>query len=210
MQDVLKTIEAYPLVPVFYHDDITTCIDTIDSCYKGGVRVFEFVKRGGNAHKNFEALVDHRNQAWPDLKLGIGTIKTQQEAQDFLALKADFIVSPIVNPPVGQVTLANNTCWIPGAMTPTEIALAAQVGAQFIKLFPGDVLGPQFVKAVKAVFPELKFMVTGGVLMQQDNLHSWFKAGVNAVGAGSNLFQQPDYNALQHNVATALNWIKEV
>jgi len=210
MQDVIKTIEAYPLVPVFYHDDITTCINTIDSCYEGGVRVFEFVNRGVNALKNFEALVDYRNQAWPDLKLGIGTIKTQQDAQEFLALNPDFIVSPIVNPQVGQLTLANNTCWIPGAMTPTEIALAAQVGARLIKLFPGDVLGPTFVKTVKPVFPELKFMVTGGVLMQQENLHNWFKAGVSAVGAGSNLFQQPDYDALQHKVATAFTWIREV
>jgi len=207
MQEILKTIETSPLVPIFYHDDIARCIEVIDSCYKGGVKVFEFVNRGAHARQNFEMLISYRNGHWPDLKLGVGTIKSGQEAKDFLVLKADFIVSPIVNKEIGEVTLGQDICWIPGAMTPTEINLAAQIGAQLVKLFPGDVLGPQFVKAVKPVFPGLKFMVTGGVAIEEESIRNWMLAGVAAIGAGSGLFSTP-IDVLEKRVAMVLHWIQ--
>jgi 2-dehydro-3-deoxyphosphogluconate aldolase/(4S)-4-hydroxy-2-oxoglutarate aldolase len=209
MENLLKEIELYPLVPIFYHDDIAVCIKAIDSCYKGGVRVFEFVKRGTYAYSNFQELLAYRDIHWPDLKLGIGTIKTKQDALYFLSVGADFIVSPIVSRDIAEVASEHGKCWIPGAMTPTEIALAESLGAQLIKLFPGDVLGPQFVKAIRPIFPELKFMVTGGVLLQEDNLQNWFKAGVTSVGMGSGLFRDLDYPGLEVCVATALDWMRK-
>jgi len=208
MEDLIKIIEAYPVVPIFYHDDIATCINAIGSCYKGGIRVFEFVNRGAFAKENFEKLIAYRNEHWPDLKLGIGTIKTQQEALDFLSLKADFMVSPIVKKEIAEVTLDKGILWIPGAMTPTEIAFAESLGAPLVKLFPGEVLGPQFVKAVRPLFPGLKFMATGGVLVEEQNLKDWFAAGVISVGAGSKLFQDIAYNeALEARVKTLFTWL---
>jgi len=208
MNDVLNIIEAYPIVPIFYNDDITACINAIDGCYKGGVRVFEFVNRGPLAKENFEQLIAHRNEHWQDLKLGIGTIKNKQEALDFIALKADFIVSPLVKKEIAKVTLDKGILWIPGAMTPTEIDLAQTLGAPIVKLFPGDVLRQQFVKAVKPLFYGLKFMATGGVLVEENNLKSWFSAGVTAVGAGSKLFENINNNEeLEQRVKLMLSWI---
>ncbi|MCL8000748.1 hypothetical protein M8994_21400, partial [Brucella sp. 21LCYQ03] len=110
----------------------------------------------------------------------------------FLALGAEFIVSPIVSADIAQETLAKGYDWIPGCMTPTEITLAESLGASLIKLFPGDALGPKFVKAIKPLFPNLHFMPTGGVDVEKENIDGWFNAGVFSVGLGSKLFQKPN------------------
>ena len=78
--------------------------------------------------------------------------------------------------------------YIPGCATPTEIGAAQEAGCDICKVFPGDVLGPAFVKSVKAPMPWSQLMVTGGVKPERDNLEAWFKAGATCVGMGSNLF----------------------
>lgn len=207
MNPLLETILLHPLVPIYYNDNLTDCIDKIDSCYKGGVRVFEFVNRGPQALANFKELQAYRDAHWPDLKFGIGTIKTKQQAQDFALLKPDFIVCPIVDKKVAKVARKNNILWIPGAMTPTEVALAGSLRAELIKLFPGDTLGPDFVKAIKPVFPELKFMVTGGVVPEENNIKTWFAAGASAVGLGSKLFQGADAGEIQVRISNVFKWL---
>src|SRR5690606_6797581 len=154
---------------------------------------------------NFRILLEYKKAHFPDLLLGIGTIKTAEQAQDFIELGADFIVSPIVTKEIAAVTLDNGILWIPGCMTPTEIALAESLGAPLVKLFPGDTLGAGFLKAIKPLFPNLKFMPTGGVDVSEESLRSWFDAGVLAVGMGSKLFSAPtdatDYAWLSARVA---------
>jgi len=207
MEDILKTIADYPIVPVYYNDDVEACKKIVESSYKAGIRVFEFVNRGPQAKTNFEQLIAYRNENFPDLKLGIGTIKTQQQALDFIALKADFIVSPIVLKDIAAVTLDKGILWIPGAMTPTEIAAAEALGAPIVKLFPGDSLGSQFVKAIRPLFSGLKFMVTGGVQPEEGNIKEWFGAGVTAVGMGSKLFKDDDTaESLQQRIEELFGW----
>lgn len=208
MINILEVIEAHPIIPVYYNDDIDACKKALKGCYNGGVRVFEFVNRGAFALQNFAELVTYRNEHFPDLMLGIGTIKTQQQALDFLNLKADFIVSPIVIKEIAEVTLDKGVFWIPGAMTPTEIALAESLGAQLVKLFPGDLLGTSFLQAIKPLFPTLKFMPTGGVVLEQDSIKKWYKAGVSAIGAGSALFKDVDDEALAKRLQQLFTWSK--
>ncbi|UIR56398.1 bifunctional 4-hydroxy-2-oxoglutarate aldolase/2-dehydro-3-deoxy-phosphogluconate aldolase [Sphingobacterium sp. SRCM116780] len=191
MNTILSAIESAPIIPVYYQDDIDNCIQILQRCYDGGIRVFEFVNRGSEATRNFQLLKKYRDENLKDLKLGIGTIKSKQEALDFLNLGAEFIVSPIVKPEIAEVTLKNNILWIPGCMTPTEISVAEELGAPLVKLFPGDALGPNYLKAIQPLFPSLKFMPTGGVLLDEKNLTDWFNAGVSAVGMGSKLFSNP-------------------
>lgn len=128
----------------------------------------------------------------PDLSLGIGTIKTVGQAERFVELGADFIVSPIVDARLAEATLVRGILWIPGCMTPTEIALAESLGAPLVKLFPGDTLGTGFLKGIRPLFPELKFMPTGGVDVTMESVGDWFSAGVYAVGMGSKLFAVPN------------------
>ena len=80
--------------------------------------------------------------------------------------------------------------WVPGCMTPTEIIKAEHLGAKMVKLFPGNILGPAFLSAIKELFPNLFFMPTGGVDLDKENISGWFKAGVCAVGMGSKLISK--------------------
>lgn len=211
MQEILNTIKKYPIIPVYYHDNIHTCKNILKACYDGGIRVFEFVNRGAKAKENFKILLDYKNQNFPELILGIGTIKTLKQAEDFLQLGAEFIVSPIINREIASVTIEKNILWIPGCMTPTEIAQAEQLNVPLVKLFPGDTLGPKFLKAIKPLFPNLRFMPTGGVQIDEMNIKMWFEAGVFSVGIGSKLFEQPananDWKWLEDNVKNLFRWV---
>src|SRR5690606_34183288 len=212
MKDTLDHILAYPVLPVYYHDDPQTCIDVVNACYEGGIRVFEFVNRGANALENFRRLLEYRNTSLPELKLGIGTIKNAATATQYINAGADFIVSPVVKAEIAEVTLAQNILWIPGCMTPTEISLAEDLGAPLVKLFPGDTLGTKFLKAIKPLFPTMRFMPTGGVSPDEQNVAEWFAAGVSAVGMGSKLFAQPagatDYQWLAERARDLIGWVK--
>ena len=191
MNEVLKLIGGNPVIPVYYNDNIDSCKDVLTKCYKGGIRVFEFVNRGVNARENFKQLLTFKSEHFPDLKLGIGTIKTGEQAKEFIALGAEFIVSPIIKKKIAEITAKHGLLWIPGCMTPTEIAKAEELGASLVKLFPGDSLGPNFLKAIKPLFPDLKFMPTGGVDTTEENIRTWKQAGIYAVGLGSKLFSPP-------------------
>nr|WP_121272710.1 bifunctional 4-hydroxy-2-oxoglutarate aldolase/2-dehydro-3-deoxy-phosphogluconate aldolase [Pedobacter schmidteae] len=200
--DPLKVIQDYPVIPVYYNENVQTCIDVLKASYAGGIRVFEFTNRGAQAPENFKALLAYRDEHFGDMQLGIGTIKTVEQAEAYIKLGADFIVSPIVKAELAEVTATHNTLWIPGCMTPTEINLAEELGAPLVKLFPGDTLGIGFLKAIKPLFPNLKFMPTGGVDVNKENIDNWLNAGVTALGFGSKLFQQPEN-------ATGYEWLTE-
>lgn len=211
MNTILEKIAQHPVIPVYYHDDSTTCVEVLKASYEGGIRVFEFVNRGAKAVENFKILLEYKKTHFPDLLLGIGTIKTADQAQDFVALGADFIVSPIVRADIATATLERGILWIPGCMTPTEIALAESLGAPLVKLFPGDTLGQGFLKAIKPLFPNLKFMPTGGVDVTPESMSRWFNAGVYSVGLGSKLFNAPsdatDYSWLSERAEKLFGWI---
>ncbi len=101
----------------------------------------------------------------------------------------------------------------PGCMTPTEIITAEAAGVTFIKLFPGNALGAGFMSAIKDVFPNLKFMPTGGVDTTKESIESWFKAGVSAVGMGSKLISKDlmaakDYSTIENEIKKVLEIIQ--
>ncbi len=184
---IIAAFEHSGIIPVFYHDDETTCIEVMKACYEAGIRVFEFTNRGENARRNFAAMRDKKLVDMPDMYLGIGTIKSAADAEAYTGQGADFIVCPITDEATGTYCRNANIFWIPGCMSPSEVAVAEKLGAPLVKLFPGNVLGPGFVKAIKPLFPNIKFMPTGGVEPTQESVKSWFDAGVVCVGMGSNL-----------------------
>jgi 2-dehydro-3-deoxyphosphogluconate aldolase / (4S)-4-hydroxy-2-oxoglutarate aldolase len=183
---VVHSMRASGMIPVFYHADVTIAKDVLDACYRGGVRVFEFTNRGSNAFAVFTELLAHAEH-YPDLMLGIGTILDGVTAKKFIDAGAHFIVSPVLKAEMASVCHDQDTLWIPGCATLTEIVTAKDLGAQIIKLFPGSVLGPEFVSSVMPVVPGLQLMPTGGVEPTEASLSAWFKAGVVCVGMGSKL-----------------------
>ncbi|RYE18050.1 MAG: bifunctional 4-hydroxy-2-oxoglutarate aldolase/2-dehydro-3-deoxy-phosphogluconate aldolase [Sphingobacteriaceae bacterium] len=186
----LNLILEQGTLPLFFYKDAEVSLEITKTLYKAGVRVFEYTNRGPEALENFKLMRQLVNTEMPDLELGIGTIKSVKEAQDFLAAGADFLVSPIVNPKVGQLALEADLLWIPGCMTPTEIYLAQENQAALIKLFPANILGEAFLSSIKELFPGQRFIPTGGVELTKENISGWFKAGVSAVGLGSKLISK--------------------
>jgi 2-dehydro-3-deoxyphosphogluconate aldolase/(4S)-4-hydroxy-2-oxoglutarate aldolase len=185
--DILDSITTQGMLPLFFHANAETSLQATRALYKAGIRVLEYTNRGPAALENFKLLVKVRQQEMPDLFLGIGTIKTVTEAASFINAGADFLIAPIVNPEVAQLAEKHDLLWCPGCMTPTEISIAQRHGAKLIKLFPANILGPGFMSAIKEVFRGQLFMPTGGVEMNEQNISTWFKAGVCAVGMGSKL-----------------------
>jgi 2-dehydro-3-deoxyphosphogluconate aldolase/(4S)-4-hydroxy-2-oxoglutarate aldolase len=189
-QHIIKQIKEQGLLPLFYHTDTNVCIEITKALYAAGVRLIEFTNRGENALENFKALILERDRDMKDLLLAVGTIRTAEQATQFINAGANFLISPVFDNNICDITYINKILWIPGCMTPTEIHAAEQAGCCMIKLFPGNVLGPSFVDAIKPLFPQLDFVVTGGVDTTAQNLQTWFKAGVSAVGMGSKLISK--------------------
>ncbi len=213
-EQIIAKMAQSGLIPVFNHTDFEIAKNVVDACYKGGVRVFEFTNRGENALEVFEKLVAYATK-YPDLILGIGTIFSQEEAEKFHNKGAHFIVSPAMIPELAKFCHSQNLLWIPGCGTVTEIHEAIQLGAKVIKAFPGNVLGPGFVKSVKAVFPNVPIMPTGGVAPTEENLKAWFDAGVTCVGMGSKLITKAilldkDFSSLRQSVENTLATIQEL
>lgn len=176
------------MVPVFYNKDAQTAKMVLKACYDGGVRVFEFTNRGDFAHEVFSELVKYATVECPEMAIGVGSVVDAPTAALYIQSGACFIVGPMFNPEVARLCNRRMVPYSPGCGTVTEVSNAQEAGCDICKVFPGDVLGPAFVKSLMAPMPWSKIMVTGGVEPSQENLMSWFKAGVFCVGMGSKLF----------------------
>lgn len=189
-QDILNQIQQQKMLPLWFHKDATVSIEVLKALYAAGIKAVEYTNRGAEAVENFKALRKVVNESMPGMLLGIGTVKTVEDAQKFISAGADFIISPVVFPPVAKVVQDAGLLWIPGCLTPTEVFTAEMNGAKMVKIFPGSVVGPSYIAAIKELFPGLLFMPTGGVDTTAENIKEWFDAGVVAVGMGSKLISK--------------------
>jgi 2-dehydro-3-deoxyphosphogluconate aldolase/(4S)-4-hydroxy-2-oxoglutarate aldolase len=212
---IINAIRKQGLLPLYFHADKDICANTLRALFRAGIRVVEFTNRGAEAVANFQHLKSVAIKEMPGMLLGAGTIKTEKDADNFIDARADFLISPGWNKKVSKVANSKNILWVPGCMTPSEIMKAEESGAELIKLFPGNSLGPAFVSAIKELFPKTFFIPTGGVKLEEENLRAWFNSGVCAVGAGSTLIdrkaiEQGDYSSLEANTRNAIDMIAAV
>jgi 2-dehydro-3-deoxyphosphogluconate aldolase / (4S)-4-hydroxy-2-oxoglutarate aldolase len=218
MSSINKAIEGIiqqGMLPLYFNADETVSVDVLKTIYRAGVKVVEYTNRGEAALKNFTKLIQIRNAEMPDLMIGVGTIKNLAQAESYMNVGADFLVSPGFVKKVATYAVKNNIFYAPGCMTPSEIIAAENAGVKFIKLFPGDMLGPKFLSGIKDIFPNLLFMPTGGVDTTAENIGGWFKAGVCAVGMGSKLISKDlmaakDYATIEKTTREVLALIKTI
>lgn len=187
-QTVMVKIKQAPIVPVFYHKDMEVAKAVLKACYDGGVRAFEFTNRGDFAHEIFGELVKYAAAECPDMAVGVGSVVEPATAALYMQFGACFVVGPLFNPEVARVCNRRQIPYVPGCGSISDVGNAQEAGCELCKVFPGDVLGPKFVKGLLAPMPWSKLMVTGGVEPTEENLKSWFSAGVYCVGMGSKLF----------------------
>ncbi len=214
-QQITDAIIAQGMLPLYFNSDETTSVEVLRAIYKAGVKAVEYTNRGEAALSNFKKMVDVRNAEMQGLLLGVGTIKNLNQAEEYLDAGADFLVSPGFVKEVADYAVSKDIFYAPGCMTPTEIIAAENAGIKFIKLFPGNMLGTEFLTTIKDIFPKLWFMPTGGVDTTKENIESWYKAGVCAVGMGSKLISKKlmeakDYSTIETETKKVLEVIQSV
>ena len=213
--EVAQIMKETGMVPLFYHPDVELGKKVLKACYDGGARLLEFTARGDFAHEVFAALTKYAIAELPGMVMGVGSVTDAAAASLYMALGANFIVTPVLREDIADVCNRRKVMWNPGCGTLTEITKAEALGCEVVKLFPGNLYGPKFIKGIVGPQPWTSIMPTGGVTTEEENLKGWFDAGVACVGMGSQLISKQiladkDYDGLQKKVTEALATIKKV
>lgn len=212
---IFNLVPEQGILPLYFYKDTEVSIEILRALYRAGVKTVEYTNRGETALTNFAAMKRICELEMKDMYLGVGTIKNADMAQQFIDVGADYLISPGLVESVAAIADKNEMLWVPGCMTPSEIIKAETLGAKFIKLFPGNLLGPEFMSGIKELFQGLKFMPTGGVDTTKENLSGWFKSGVCAVGMGSKLvskqlMEAKDYATIERDTKAVIETIKAI
>src|SRR5215212_9983820 len=161
--EVLLTAVDSGVLPLFFSRDPERALRIVGALREGGARLIEFTDRGPGAWSTFTSLADEAARHDGEAILGAGSIRDPEAADRFIASGARFIVGPSFSPDVARLCNRRRIPYIPGVSTATEIVTAEESGVELVKVFPGDLLGPGFVKAVLGPLPETQVVVTGGV-----------------------------------------------
>lgn len=200
---MLNTIKNEGIVAVIRAKDHDEAKGYINACVNGGIKVVELTYSIPNVVELINELRDDER-----LILGVGSVLNAKMAEDAILAGATYVVSPGYNKEVNEVCKRLDTLYLPGCMTVSEIMNALENGNKMVKLFPGDVFGPKYVKAVKAPIPQAEIMPTGGVSI--DNIDKWFEMGVSCVGVGSSLFNAGSLKDIEKLAKEFVEKIKDV
>jgi 2-dehydro-3-deoxyphosphogluconate aldolase/(4S)-4-hydroxy-2-oxoglutarate aldolase len=180
--DVLQRVKKLGLLAVIRGPSEALTLKMVDALVAGGVTGIEITYSTPNAPGVVKALAEAYGET---ILLGMGTLVEPRQAEEAKQAGAQFLVSPICEPGLVAAMAASGLTVMAGALTPTEVMQAHRLGADVVKVFPGSVGGPDYIKALRGPFPHIPLMPTGGVSIE--NVTAWFAAGVIAVGAGSEL-----------------------
>ncbi len=212
---VAQKMAEQGMVPLFYHSDLEVCKSVISACYQGGARLLEFTNRGDYAHEVFGELNKFCAKELPEMILGVGSVTDAGTASLFMQLGTNFIVSASIREDVALACNRRKLLYSPGCGSLTEIGQAEELGCEIVKLFPGSVYGPGFIKAIRGPQPWTSIMPTGGVSPDYDNLKKWIDAGATCVGMGSKLMAKDangnfDYEKIESLSKQALSFISDI
>jgi 2-dehydro-3-deoxyphosphogluconate aldolase/(4S)-4-hydroxy-2-oxoglutarate aldolase len=182
-RETADLLVKYGVIPVIRYDNADDGALAIDCALKAGFPSVEITLTMPDA---VELLRAFSRKLEKHQFIGAGTVWDEEACEAVLHAGAAYVVSPGLAPGLGAVAHAGNAAYLPGALTPTEIAAALRDGADVVKIFPASTVGPAHLKAVAAVFADTRFCPTGGV--SADNMEHWFAAGAKCVGIGSSLF----------------------
>jgi len=182
MEDSMKEIiQSEKIMAVIRSDSVDRCVEIARSCYRGGIKILEITFTVPDAEKAISII----SRELPEAYVGAGTVLTDGQFDLAIRSGARYVVSPHLSEELAIHSRAMEVLYLPGIMTPTEYVKATGLGLSMVKVFPGDVLTPAFVKSLRGPFPEARCVVSGGVSL--DNINLWFEAGTAAVGIGSDL-----------------------
>ncbi len=180
--EVLEKVKALGLLAVIRGPSAELTVKMVEALVAGGVSGIEITYSTPNAEDVVRTLA---KKFGDDILIGMGTLTKPEQSACAKDAGANFLVSPVCEPALVKSMIASGLLNMAGAFTPTEVLQAYNLGVDVVKIFPGSLGGPAYVKALKGPFPYIPMMPTGGV--SAGNVADWFAAGVIAVGAGSEL-----------------------
>lgn len=192
-------MERTGLIAIVRLDSSGELVKVAKAIAAGGVSVIEFTMTTPGALRTIE---ESSKSLGGDVLIGAGTVLDAETARAAILAGAEFIVAPTLNPEVIELCHRYDKIVVPGAYTPTEILSAWELGADFVKLFPAEIGGPAYLKAVRAPLPQVKLIAVGGVSVE--TAASFIRAGAAALGVGSSLVNQKIVAAGQFDKLTAV------
>jgi 2-dehydro-3-deoxyphosphogluconate aldolase/(4S)-4-hydroxy-2-oxoglutarate aldolase len=181
-ESTLSRVREVGLLAVIRGPSPQLTLQMVEALVAGGVTGIEITYSTPNAAEVVKTLDERYGES---ILLGMGTLTEVRQVAEARQAGAQFIVSPHLDETLAQAMVSTGLLTMIGALTPTEVVRAHHLGSDVVKLFPGSLGGPAYLKALRGPFPHIPMMPTGGV--SQENIGEWLAAGAVAVGAGSNL-----------------------
>ena len=205
----LARAEKSGLVAILRAPSGELLLETAEALARGGVDVLEVTFTVPGAHRVLEQVAD---QLGDKVLLGAGSVLDPETARTAILAGAEFLVAPTVNLDVIKMAQRYDKAIMPGAFTPTEILTAWEAGADVVKVFPSDVTGPKYLKAVHGPLPQIKLLPTGGVNL--NTAADFLKAGAWALGVGGSLASSKaimagDFETLESNARQFVEIVKK-
>ncbi len=179
---ILEKVKELGLLAVIRGPSPELTVQMVEALIQGGVIGIEITYSTPNAEEVVRTLA---GKFGDQIVLGMGTLTKPEQAISAKSAGASFLVSPVCEPTLVKAMVGSGLLTMAGALTPTEVFQAYSLGTDVVKIFPGSLGGPSYIKALKGPFPYIPMMPTGGV--SAGNVAEWFASGVVAVGAGSEL-----------------------
>ena len=207
--ELLSRMKQEGLVAVVRAENKEKGEKVIDAIVKGGINFIEITMTVPGAVDIIKELSEkYKNDN--NIVIGAGTVLDPETARMVILAGAQFVVSPSLNADTVRLCNRYRVPVMPGIMTVKEAVEALELGVDILKVFPGNAFGPSIISSFKGPLPQAQFMPTGGVAV--DNVDKWFKAGVVAVGTGSNLTagaKMGDYEAVTKMAAEFVSAVKK-
>ena len=183
VDEAIQRIAEIGIVPVVRAASVDLALGAVEAVCAGGIPIVEITMTVPNATRAIREIIHTYGNK---VMAGAGTVLTASQAAECLDAGAEFLVSPGLSAPVLQIARSRGKLAIPGVLTPTELMAAATEGVRVVKVFPcGNLGGPQYIRALKAPFPEIAMIPTGGANLT--NAAEYFAAGAFALGVGADL-----------------------
>jgi 2-dehydro-3-deoxyphosphogluconate aldolase/(4S)-4-hydroxy-2-oxoglutarate aldolase len=176
-----RDMELPKIIAIVRLPEYSAAVRVAEALEKGGVSALEFTFTGAGVPEAVEEV----RRRFPELKVGVGSVRTTEQVNIASSCGAQFIVTPALNPQVNKLSKSYGLTVASGSLTPTEMLQAVESGADYVKVFPIRHLGPQYIKDVLAPLPDLRIVPTGGV--DHTNARSYLDAGAVAVAVGGSL-----------------------
>ncbi|NLX23628.1 MAG: bifunctional 4-hydroxy-2-oxoglutarate aldolase/2-dehydro-3-deoxy-phosphogluconate aldolase [Phycisphaerae bacterium] len=205
--EIIAQMEATGVVAILRASSSAELIDVVKALHEGGLTCIEVTMTTPHALK---VISEAREACGDTAAIGVGTVLDAETARSAILAGAQFVVTPILDPPTIELCRRYGVPITPGALTPTEIVRAWQAGADMVKVFPTSGLGASYIRDLKGPLPQIKLLPTGGVNL--NTVAEFIRAGSSAVGVGTALvskeaLRQRDFTGIR---ATAAEFLKHV